>query len=298
LFTTETLWLFQGGCGVAAYKDIRLTDGFSIRRTIGKDLHHETHYHDALEIGIIERNEARYQLEGADYFGKPGDVFICRPFEAHWSYNTDPAAPYHSIMILFSPSVMDRIPDGHRLLIPFYATHWASPLIPAETSCAQRIREAANRAISAADHRNIAWRTLKWIGFMEILVQIYTYFMENIGVETKRSASGEMLSTIGILLSSITEEINMEQLIAESSMGKTLFYRTFKQLTGISPNQFINRLRLQIAAEQMVQTPKTIMNIAMDSGFPCLSTFNKQFKQYFGCAPIHYRQQRRPSERS
>jgi AraC-like DNA-binding protein len=249
-----------------------------------------------LEIGIIERNEARYQLEGADYFGKPGDVFICRPFEAHWSYNTNPAAPYHSIMVLFSPSVMDRIPDGNRLLIPFYATHWAAPLIPAETSCAQFIREAANRAISAAERRSVAWKTQEWIGFMEILVHIYTYFMENIGEETKQSASVEMLNTIAVLLSSITEEINMDQLIAESSVGKTLFYRTFKQLTGISPNRFINRLRLQIAAEQIVQTPKTIVDIALDSGFPCLSTFNKQFKQYFGLAPIHYRQQRKQSE--
>lgn len=85
-----------------------------------EDENHDIHVHDLPEICIIVENEARYRFNDAESVGKPGDLFICRPFELHWIFSRDPDKPSRWIYVLVSPLVVRSVPGGYDLLSPFY----------------------------------------------------------------------------------------------------------------------------------------------------------------------------------
>jgi AraC family transcriptional regulator len=67
------------------------------------------------------------------------------------------------------------------------------------------------------------------------------------------------------------------------------FVRTFKQVTGITPHQWLLRARLRAAAQRLVASRERITDIALDVGFEDLSNFVRSFRAEFGVSPRGYR---------
>ena len=71
------------------------------------------------------------------------------------------------------------------------------------------------------------------------------------------------------------------------------FLRTFEDLTGVTPHQYLMRTRLRRAAIRLVLERTTILDTALGSGFGDLSNFNRAFRGEFGVSPRAYRAARR-----
>lgn len=67
------------------------------------------------------------------------------------------------------------------------------------------------------------------------------------------------------------------------------FLRTFKQVTGVTPHQWLLRARLRAAAQRLVADRGHITQIALDVGFEDLSNFVRSFRAEFGVSPRGYR---------
>ena len=67
------------------------------------------------------------------------------------------------------------------------------------------------------------------------------------------------------------------------------FLRTFESLTGITPHQYLMRVRLRRAAFCLRTEPSRILDIALDCGFGDVSNFNRAFRAEFGVTPRAYR---------
>ena len=89
-------------------------------------------------------------------------------------------------------------------------------------------------------------------------------------------------------------QLNDTQVSAESfaqgmGFGRTLFFKKVKQLTGLTPNDYIRKIRLEKAAELLLTTNMTAAEIAYKVGFDDQYYFSKSFKRYFGQPPSQYR---------
>ena len=58
---------------------------------------------------------------------------------------------------------------------------------------------------------------------------------------------------------------------------------------GISCYQYITKRRVMLAQELLGDTDLSVMDIALQSGFFSLSTFNRVFKDLNGCSPTEFR---------
>ena len=67
------------------------------------------------------------------------------------------------------------------------------------------------------------------------------------------------------------------------------FLRTFKQVTGVTPHQWLLRARLREAAQRLATSQERITDIALDVGFEDLSNFVRSFRAEFGVSPRGYR---------
>ena len=74
-------------------------------------------------------------------------------------------------------------------------------------------------------------------------------------------------------------------------MGKTSFGKKIKELTGLTPNNFIIAYKLDKAIEIMRKNPQTNINeISYILNFSSPSYFIKLFKEHFGQTPSAFRQ--------
>jgi AraC family transcriptional regulator len=85
------------------------------------------------------------------------------------------------------------------------------------------------------------------------------------------------------------EPLTLAALAREAAMSRYHFLRSFAQVTGLTPHQYILRMRLHRAAVRLRWTCEAISAIAYDAGFNDLSTFNRRFRRMIGMSPGAFR---------
>lgn len=85
------------------------------------------------------------------------------------------------------------------------------------------------------------------------------------------------------------EKLDLVNLAELSFYSYHHFRHKFKELTGLSPNQYIIRKRIHGAAEMLKSTNKKVSEIAMDCGFSTTAQFCQLFKKQALKTPTEYR---------
>jgi AraC family transcriptional regulator len=83
--------------------------------------------------------------------------------------------------------------------------------------------------------------------------------------------------------------LSLRDLAREADLSPYHFLRTFRQVVGVTPHQFVLHTRLHRAAVRLRRTDDAISSIAYDAGFNDLSTFNRRFRRLMGVNPGVYR---------
>lgn len=83
--------------------------------------------------------------------------------------------------------------------------------------------------------------------------------------------------------------LTLDVLAREAGLSRFHFLRTFEQITGLTPHQYVRRARLREAAMRLVDESRTVLDIALDCGFGDVSNFNRAFRTEFGMSPRAYR---------
>jgi AraC-like DNA-binding protein len=77
------------------------------------------------------------------------------------------------------------------------------------------------------------------------------------------------------------------------NLSPSRFRVVFRAVTGIAPKTYLDRFRIQQAAEALVQGDESIAAIADRCGFPDAYHFSRRFKELTGYAPRDYRREMR-----
>ncbi len=85
------------------------------------------------------------------------------------------------------------------------------------------------------------------------------------------------------------EALPLSGLAREAAMSPYHFLRTFAQVAGMTPHQFVLRTRLHRAAVRLRRSDDPISALAFDAGFNDLSTFNRRFRRLMGASPGAFR---------
>lgn len=86
-----------------------------------------------------------------------------------------------------------------------------------------------------------------------------------------------------------TEEISLDNLAKHIGFSKYHFSRLFKQYTDYNFSDYLCMRRMKAAEEMLEDASISIMEVALNSGFASISTFNRIFKQKKGITPSEYR---------
>ncbi|WP_394522943.1 helix-turn-helix domain-containing protein [Lacrimispora sp. JR3] len=86
-----------------------------------------------------------------------------------------------------------------------------------------------------------------------------------------------------------TEEIRIRSLAKACNISESHFRRVFEEGMNMKPVDYINFIRIQNACELLKKTEKNMEEVAADSGFASLSTFNRNFKKVLNTSPYQWK---------
>ena len=124
-----------------------------------------------------------------------------------------------------------------------------------------------------------------------IIYKLLIIILENYSSKENESHIPELMikATDYIRNKMWNEDISVKQIAEHLYITPEYFIRLFKKTFGITPRQYINRLKLEKASQFLRTTNRKITEIAENSGFYDMHHFTRSFRKNFGLSPGEYR---------
>ncbi|MBQ6010713.1 MAG: helix-turn-helix transcriptional regulator [Kiritimatiellae bacterium] len=87
------------------------------------------------------------------------------------------------------------------------------------------------------------------------------------------------------------EKVTLAQLVAYMGYSRSRFFNLFREHTGLSPLDWLNRHRIRMVQKLLATGDTTITEAAHQVGFSELPFFFRLFRRHAGCSPATYRRQ-------
>jgi AraC family transcriptional regulator len=86
------------------------------------------------------------------------------------------------------------------------------------------------------------------------------------------------------------DDLTLEQIASHVYISPFHFQRIFKQQTGETPKEYLNRIRLENAIQRIyVDRHKSVFDVALECGFSSQAAFARAFRQKFGVSATEFR---------
>ncbi|NML34813.1 helix-turn-helix transcriptional regulator [Paraburkholderia antibiotica] len=227
---------------------------------------------------------------GALLLGNPGECFEC-------GHRHGPGD--RCIAFRYAPGYFERLAAdaGFASDLLRGSVGFRRASVPALRSLAPLIARAgagtndagSTRVLGAADRT--AWD--------ELAVELAATTLDTLGahdgkrVRTTSNASATARSRVAQIVRLIDDAPGvphtLTSLAAAAGVSEFYFLRTFQQVSGVTPHQYLLRARLRAAALRLRNGDEKIVDIALDCGFNDLSNFNHAFRAEFAASPRVWR---------
>jgi AraC-like DNA-binding protein len=128
----------------------------------------------------------------------------------------------------------------------------------------------------------------------QILLHLYRWQHE-----AKSSSASKHKQVIARVIGYIREDIGRrmshQEIADHVQLSAEYLSSLFKKYTGTSIKQYMTAVRLERALHLLMETPMNVSQVAEALGYDNIYFFSKQFKDYYGAPPSHYKWNTEPS---
>ena len=251
------------------------------------------HCHPEAEFFLLEKGSLDFYVESEHIFLHAGDGLFIPPGMLHNALrpvNETSICKYSAIV--FSTEPMERcLPSG----APYFEalTYHRSQSVYVILSHDNKNKKLLSSIKEILKHRkaNPASCELALQGLLFVCWQeLYNLHLSNIiisyGDDTLRK---DLLRTMDYMQQYYHESLTLEQLSQIAGYSESYYCHSFKRLSGNSPFDYLNRIRIVKACELLSTTNKKITEVASLVGFNNISYFNRMFTKIMGVTPSAYR---------
>lgn len=253
------------------------------------------HWHDEFEFGYTAEGSILYKTNRHEFLLNKGDGIFINSGTPHYLQAMEPVSEVRlstqffdqSFLAGYSGSIYDI-----RYLAPVKELRAldAVPLYRNNTDHAcflDRLCRCEELALKKEPFFELRIRSI----FSELWETVYSWAMEAKDCGSRHDYEEDerikkMLTFIGARYG---ERITAADLAREIHISERECYRIFRNTLGTTPGNLILSVRLQKAQELLWYTDKSILEIAVETGFGTSSYFCKMFKAYHHTTPRAYR---------
>lgn len=110
---------------------------------------------------------------------------------------------------------------------------------------------------------------------------------------TQQIYTDRIQQSVDYISEHLSEKIQLDKLASIACFSPFHFHRIFTAFAGETPRSYIERLKLESAANRLCDIPqKSISEIAGDVGFESGATFSRLFKKQYNISPTEFRKEK------
>ena len=238
-----------------------------IKIETGNDFNFPPHLHSSFEFITVSNGEMTVTVDKKQYELKAGESILIFPNQLH-SFSTKEHSS-HLLCIFatklvqgYSNIFLSKRPIDHRFFPDrFY--------------------------IDKLYNTEILKDSLKAKG---VLYSLCAEFDSNAVYEDKSNEKEDLLLKIfQFVEQNYNRSCSLEALSEHISYHSVYLSRYFKQCTGLTYTDYVNRYRVNEAGYILKNSDSTILRIAYECGFDSLRSFNRNFKKIMGMTPVEFK---------
>lgn len=277
------------------YREYKFEDNFPFLLMHGHQISSHAdfiHFHNCIEIALLEKGTMIWNLENKIVTLTPGNICFLPPFFTHASYfppqNNEEVLCHY---LFFNPEQLlaPLHPDGLPEELSWY--HYTKftkilpcNLFPDESKMIETIiREATDRQ----DYYQPVVS-----GLIENLM-IHLYRRHQCNPVINESPISLFLPVVSYLDRNYQVDTDEGYLAQLCGLSKSQFLEKFRINFHQTPKQYIRNVRIRKACHLLTSTENSILEIALQTGFSSLTSFNRSFLSIIGQPPHLFRNEHR-----
>lgn len=247
------------------------------------------HWHDAVELIMPLENHYIVCVGETEYDIPLHDVLIVPPGELHCM----PAVSGHRLILQCDNSVLSGVAAVETVMQGISA-----PLM-INKELSKELHSLAKKTLLDIYSLNSKKNDLADVKIYIALVNLLTAVREFQLERSKSSLDCDDLkldeynekfnAVMKYIDANYMYDISLDRLADVAGYSKYHFSRIFKQYNSMSYLQYINARRTKAAEHLLLQPELSITDVAMQSGFKSLTTFNRIFKEIKHCTPTDFK---------
>ena len=248
------------------------------------------HWHTAIEIIMPVENYYTVIINKTKFVLKEGDILIIPPGELHELF-----APPTGIRIIFQFdfSLISNL-KGFNSILPVLG----QPRLITSLNSPDIHKPMKNLLLDIKSEYTSTGNLVEAAIYSDIIrmfVLTGRNFMnaESLFPDVKVSKQREYVEKFNLIFEYINnnfaEDITLDKISDVAGFSKFHFSRLFKQFTNISFYDYLNQKRVKEAENLLLNPNLSITDVAMQSGFSSISTFNRVFKNIKECTPTEFK---------
>ena len=260
-----------------------------IWRSINEADSYAPHFHSAVEVLIPIEGELFSVIDQVEYCVRQGEVLII------------PAGCPHSLRMELG-SVRDLIlfeMNNAFTLKEFGAFRqmMSKPIyLHAEHTACAGVREKLVELVEVYRSGKMLRNMHCYALLLEIYAQLGESYLETSATQTEVNAINRQLSgedafnrALDYVSENYMDDVTLDSLAAYAGFSRYTLSRMFRQHTGQTFTQYLNKRRVTMAEELLASTKVPVTQVALQCGFNSIATFNRVFRDVRGCTPTQYR---------
>lgn len=248
------------------------------------------HRHVFFELVYVVGGSAEHHMENEITPLSPGDYFIIDPGSAHCYQNT---CGFEIINCLFLPEYIDRALADCPSLSALLSNRILQFGVPVDVRAADRTFHdtdgSVRRLIFAMEQEYAAKPT----GYMELL---RCYLTQALVCALRAAEAAEQAKSVHAATKAVTEYLHVHyaQPLALEKLSGMVGYTPqylsglFHRDTGMSIQEFLQRLRIEEACRLLAQKKWKMSRIALFVGYSDAKHFSRIFRRYKDISPREY----------
>lgn len=252
------------------------------------------HWHNDFELTYVESGHLEFSVGSDTFILNPGEAIFINSKSLHqvkplknekpiyYSYAFAPELICESMESLISTKYI--LPIIHNSNFPYYIFHNS---IAWEKNCLLNIHKLNNAASSQNISREFKVKHYLQSIFIDIIENI-----PNICDKSFNSNNSENYSIMKIMLyikEHYSETITLLDIVNSANISKSSCNRIFNKRLKMTPFQYLLSFRINQSIQLLINSNKTISEIAYSCGFQDASYYCRIFRKYNGISPQKYR---------
>ncbi|CAM3719705.1 AraC family transcriptional regulator [Marinicrinis lubricantis] len=261
------------------------------------------HVHDFIEISYVASGSGIHILGDQTYEVQKGDLFLINyniPHEFR-SLDSPSASPLKVYNCVFKPDFIDVNLIDYRDFsdVIQYLSFRSVFSLPSNRIDDVKILGGENYAIEAIYKKMLEEFTNEEEGYIELLRVYLIELLIHIFRSLKKSSNNdsgtishhaELIDrSIEYLKANYSVGTKLADLASQSFLSPTYYCKLFKDYTGMTVSEYIQKLRVEEACHLLQHTNDKIIVIAQTVGYKDIKHFNEVFKKITGMTPSVYK---------